>query len=390
MKILVADDDFVSRTMLQSVLRKMGYEVEACENGAQALESMLRDDAPKMAVLDWMMPKLDGPDVIRQLRAEKEDYPYLILLTNRNETSDKVEGLESGADDYLVKPVNPGELKARVHVGERFLSLQRKLDEQSKVLINLERQQRASSLAQMAGGVAHHLNNKLQAVMGCLDLMIMEHPSQENYDKHDLIMLQRTQQAAEEAADIGKKMLAYLSQNHGVSEIIELRPLCQKVIDELLRVYPVLENMEVICRDGPVSIHANPGELREVIRQILTNALEADPLHAPRLVLETSDTRTCLEQKTRAPHILSGNVPLHQGAFAKITLRDKGPGIPREKIDQIFDPFMSTKFTGRGMGLPVCVGIVRKLGGAIQVSCPLEGGTEVTLCLPVSASESSD
>ncbi|MCC5843080.1 MAG: response regulator [Verrucomicrobia bacterium] len=382
MKILVADDDFVSRTLVTRLLEKMGYEVEGYSNGAQALKRMLGENAPEMAILDWIMPEMDGPDVIRTLRREIENYPYLILLTNRNETSDKVEGLESGANDYLVKPVNPGELKARVHVGIRFLELQKKLDKNSKALLELERQQKAASLTQMAGGIAHHLNNKLQAVIGGLDLVLMGLTELDGPDRDEIQLLKQTHAAAEEAAEIGRKMLTYLSQNRGLPEVVNLGTVCRTVIAELVHDYPALQQASLLASNATYQILANPAEIHEVVLQILKNALEANPLHAPRISIEHVDALSCLKIPSNIPQVSScGDLPENRH-YIKLIVQDKGAGIASDRIRQIFDPFVTTKFTGRGMGLPVCLGIVKKLGGGIIVSCPKEGGTQVNLCLP--------
>jgi diguanylate cyclase (GGDEF)-like protein len=130
MKILIADDDVTSRLVLAGVLKKWGHEVVASEDGAEAWEAMRQSDAPTLAILDWMMPGLAGVEVCRRIRSLQSDQPpYLILLTARSEKADIVAGLEAGADDYLAKPFDPGELRARVDVGRRMIELQAKLRE---------------------------------------------------------------------------------------------------------------------------------------------------------------------------------------------------------------------------------------------------------------------
>jgi len=127
MKILIAEDDTVSRRLLEAALARWGYEVVVARDGAEALAALLAEDAPALAVLDWMMPETDGLEVIRRVRAEKNPPPYLILLTARGSVQDLVAGLEAGANDYLTKPFDQQELRARVQVGVRVLELQAKL-----------------------------------------------------------------------------------------------------------------------------------------------------------------------------------------------------------------------------------------------------------------------
>jgi diguanylate cyclase (GGDEF)-like protein len=129
-KILIADDDAVSRRLLERTLERAGYEVTSVGNGRQAVESLSKQDGPRLALLDWMMPELDGPAICREIRKGRDQsYVYMILLTSRESKEDIVAGLKSGADDYLVKPFNADELKARLRTGERVLHLEDRLVE---------------------------------------------------------------------------------------------------------------------------------------------------------------------------------------------------------------------------------------------------------------------
>ena len=125
MKILVAEDQAVSRHILSASLRKWGYEVEAVESGTHAWEILQGKEAPHLAILDWLMPGMDGVEICRRLRAHPGTRPvYIILLTARSGQEDKIHGLQSGADDYITKPFDREELRARVQVGIRVLELQ--------------------------------------------------------------------------------------------------------------------------------------------------------------------------------------------------------------------------------------------------------------------------
>ncbi|MBI5247906.1 MAG: response regulator [Desulfomonile tiedjei] len=121
-RMLIADDDPVSRRMLQATLMKWGHDPIVTSDGTSALRILLGPDAPRMAILDWMMPGLYGVEICRELRKRvKSDYIYVILLTGKDKTDDIIEGLDAGADDYMVKPFDPYELKARVREGFRML-----------------------------------------------------------------------------------------------------------------------------------------------------------------------------------------------------------------------------------------------------------------------------
>jgi two-component system, cell cycle response regulator len=128
MRILIADDVLMSRKLLQKTLERAGYEVTAVENGRLAADQLCPPNGPRLALLDWVMPELDGPGVCREVRKRKEpSYVYMILLTSKESKEDVVAGLESGADDYLTKPFDPEELKARLRTGLRILDLEDRL-----------------------------------------------------------------------------------------------------------------------------------------------------------------------------------------------------------------------------------------------------------------------
>jgi phosphoserine phosphatase RsbU/P len=129
MRILIAEDDFTSRSILTAILSKQGHTVTAAVNGAEAWEAMQQSDAPRLAILDWMMPEMDGIEACRRIRSMKTDQPpYLLMLTTKGFKGDIVEGLEAGADDYLSKPYDNAELLARIEVGRRMLEMQARLN----------------------------------------------------------------------------------------------------------------------------------------------------------------------------------------------------------------------------------------------------------------------
>jgi len=130
MKILIAEDDMLSRMMLEKSLDRAGYEVIAVNNGLKARSALDSDDPPRLALLDWIMPEKDGTEVCRTIRRCRDRaYTYLILLSSKEAKQDIVQGLEAGADDYLTKPYDDEELKARLRAGERILELEDRLVE---------------------------------------------------------------------------------------------------------------------------------------------------------------------------------------------------------------------------------------------------------------------
>jgi DNA-binding response OmpR family regulator len=132
--VLIADDDPVSRRLLESLLEKWGFAVVAARDGEGAWEALKADPPPRLVVLDWLMPGLDGVEVCRRLRARERSPSYVILVTSRTGKEDIVEGLEAGANDYVTKPFDREELRARIRVGVRVLQLQTDLERRVREL----------------------------------------------------------------------------------------------------------------------------------------------------------------------------------------------------------------------------------------------------------------
>jgi diguanylate cyclase (GGDEF)-like protein len=128
MRILIAEDNSVSRRMLEATLKKWGYEVVSTQDGNEAWEAIQQEDAPRLVILDWEMPGMDGVQVCQKVREQLlEPYVYIILLTAKDEKEDIIAGLDAGADDYVTKPFNAHELRVRLRTGQRIVELQEQL-----------------------------------------------------------------------------------------------------------------------------------------------------------------------------------------------------------------------------------------------------------------------
>src|SRR5438477_154147 len=147
-KVLIAEDDRITRRMLEVILGEWGYETVAVRDGLAAWDALRHADGPWIALLDWLMPGIDGVEICRRIRAiPARQPPYVILLTVRNSRQDVVAGLEAGADDYIVKPFDQAELHARLQTGLRIVRLQRDLASQ------LRRSQEALALVKQLQGL---------------------------------------------------------------------------------------------------------------------------------------------------------------------------------------------------------------------------------------------
>ena len=132
---MVADDCLVTQAMLTASLEEWGVEVVAATDGQQALDVLSSPDPPRLALLDWMMPGFSGPEICRRVRSQKDDnYVYMLLLTSMGDKEHLIEGLKSGADDYLFKPFDPDELKLRLQAGARVVALQTELEKKTAII----------------------------------------------------------------------------------------------------------------------------------------------------------------------------------------------------------------------------------------------------------------
>ena len=135
MRILIAEDDPSSRLLLETSLIRQGHEVVATPNGEDAWSELVKPDAPRLLIVDWMMPLLDGVSLCRRVRAKLEARrPYVIILTALTEREAVIEGLDAGADDFVFKPFDYAVLQARIAAGERILEMQTRLEEQASEL----------------------------------------------------------------------------------------------------------------------------------------------------------------------------------------------------------------------------------------------------------------
>ena len=212
MKILIAEDDITSRRLLKAALQKWGFDVLAVADGQKAWETLQREDAPRIAIMDWMLPGLDGVEVCRRIRTtEPSSSIYIILLTSRSEKQDIVNGLGAGANDYIIKPFDQDELHARVEVGRRVIELQTSLIEKEKL----------KSIVEIAGAICHELNQPMQVVLGYTELLMMDVP--EDAPLYASIKAIKTQ--IERMGTITKKLMTitqYKTKDYLKGKIVDL------------------------------------------------------------------------------------------------------------------------------------------------------------------------
>lgn len=175
MKILIADDDIASRKILGALLEKNGHEPVLFSNGNDAWDTLSSPGSPHIVILDWLMPGIDGEELCRRIRTLNNDIPpYIIMLTIKGEKDDIIRGLDAGANDYLSKPYNPGELRARVEVGRRMIELE--IDRLSRInTLELNEKKISTLLAEkdiLLYEVHHRIKNNMNMIVNILTMHI--------------------------------------------------------------------------------------------------------------------------------------------------------------------------------------------------------------------------
>ncbi|MGD9973257.1 MAG: PAS domain S-box protein [Desulfatirhabdiaceae bacterium] len=252
----------------------------------------------------------------------------------------------------------------------RDISDRKQTEEQARYL------QKAESLGRMAGAIAHHFNNHLQAVMGNLELAMEDLP-EEMVARQSLT---GAMQSARNAAEVSLLMLTYLGQTPGRREILDLSDCCIRHLFVIKAAMP--ENIEFrtdLPLPGP-TVHANANQIGQVLSNLITNAREAvgpDPG-----VVELGVKTVCVDE-IPASDCFSIDWQPQKMAYACLEVRDTGSGIPEENMKKLFDPFFSTRFIGRGLGLSVVLGIVKAHEGGICIESKPGVGTVFRVFLPL-------
>ncbi len=246
--------------------------------------------------------------------------------------------------------------------------------EKAKLEIQSRQLQKAESLGRMAGAIAHHFNNQLMAVMGNLEMAMMHLPR----DAEPYASLEASMQAARKAAEVSALMLTYIGQSSGAHELLDLSDVCRQNLALLRAGMP--KNMALVAdlpAPGPF-ISGNANQLRQVLTNLVSNAWEAGG-GGVRLAVKTASPAD-IPVTNRFPFGWQPGEP----SYACLEIADAGCGIAGGDIEKLFDPFFSTKFTGRGLGLAAVLGIVRTHDGGITVESEPRRGSTFRVFLPLS------
>lgn len=400
MKVLIAEDDPVSRRLLQSYLVKWGYEVSAGADGAEAWRLFEADEFP-IVISDWIMPEVDGLELMRRIRSvQRPFYVYAMLLTARSQKEYVVAGMEAGADDFITKPFDRDELRVRLREGERIIRLERSLAEQNRTLREtqaaLVQSEKLAGLGHLAAGMAHEINNPIAFVTNNLAVLRRDMLSVmqlvDKYQASRKVLAHAAPELATELEQIEQEIdLPFVQANlerllgksveglQRVRDIVrDLRDFAKldeaefKELDLNSAVHSTLEMMrhEMTGKEIHVStsleplptLEGHPGKINQVLLNLLSNAVQACSAGGHVIV------------RTRA-----------EGDQAVLEIEDDGTGIAPQNLPRIFEPFFTTRCVGqgKGLGLAISYGIVRDHGGSIEVDTKLGRGSTFRVRLPL-------
>ena len=396
MKILIADDDLIFQKILKATLARWGYEVEAVQDGQAAVDAFSHPMGPKLAVLDWMMPKLSGIQVCKKLKEENPTV-YIVLITSVDEPNAMTTALLAGADDFLPKPFKRPELQARLEVGKRVVQLYEKLSEANDALRRyanemealahekadqLMHAERLSVIGMLTAGIAHEINNPntfisanvqtlqkfWQIQAGYLEECPATHP---NHDKLMFI-----------AKEIPETLEGIMTGTKRISAIVNgLKSFARQDTAQHIDydLHQVIEDALLLCRNVlkysvtveksfaeklPV-LKGDPQKIEQVFVNLFSNAAYA--MHGKKNAVLTIHTFNDVEHDLILVDVL-----------------DNGMGFSEDALKKIWDPFFTTKTVGEGTGLGMSIshGIITSHGGTITVANRPEGGAAFHLVLP--------
>jgi two-component system, NtrC family, sensor kinase len=401
MDILIADDDPITRKILSNIITATGHEVVCAENGMEAWD-LLRTKKTRILISDWMMPELDGPDLCRKIRgADWPYYVYIILLTSRDQKNDAINGLEAGADDYMIKPVHHDEIIARIRSGQRIVQLE---ENYRKMHAQLLQSDKMASIGQLAAGVAHEINNPTGFISSNLVTL-------NDYQKDLTSVIDQYRELVGEVRGIRRDISPGLQLDKKINQILELE---EKIdIDFLLDDVPKLvsESIEGTKRIKQIVLDlkdfAHPGEnelkysdvnknidstLNVVWNEIKYKAVvKKDYGELPLIKCYPQQlNQVFMNILVNAAQSINKDgmikiATLAENGHVRVTISDTGCGIPAENIPKVFDPFFTTKEVGKGtgLGLNVAYKIIKKHNGSIIVESKVGEGTAFTISVPV-------
>ncbi len=393
-RVLIAEDDKMTRIILRQQLKKWGYEIFEAENGQQAYEMLAVDSPPPIAVMDWMMPEMSGIEACKKLKNNGYNDTYTIILTSKDSSADIVEALESGADDFMSKPVNSAVLHSRLNVATRTTEYRNKLATYAREMEDLA-QQRAEQLVHadrlvtigtMASSIVHEINNPLSVISSTyqifgqywqkLEPLVQSAIDGDFKDKEFLsYVLEEFPQMIESMKNnvfrinkIISNLKSFYRRDNSDEKVRYSLNDC--VANSLEICHAKLKNNVKVNTDlssEPLVILANSNQLDQVVVNIIVNACEA--------ILDKTHGDFMGNMRIRT---------LREHDKGRIIIENDGGAIPQAVLDKVWESFYTTKEQGTGLGLSISMDIVKAHGGKMLVENLPDGMTvRFSIILPL-------
>ena len=347
-KILIVDDAMDTVELLKKRFRAEGYDTSEAYNGEEALNKVPEYD-PDLIVLDVMMPKIDGYEVCQRLKAdENTKYIPVLMLTAKGKVDHKVKGLDIGADDYMSKPFDYKELSARVR---SLLSI--KATHEKKV-----EEEKSGALEQMMDQVAHEIRNPLTAIGGFARKVYGKLPEGDPNRKYMEMII--------EDVAVLESMIKQLIDLKSMSISIKVPLNINDIIEDSIKVFEQdfiqkAINVETDLNDDLPMITADKKLLKRAFCNLIKNSIEA--MEIGKKILKITSRMS--------------------GDNLELQFSDTGIGISKDKIKNIFDPLVTSKIYGPGLGLTFALKIIQDHKGTISVESEQDKGTTFTIIFPV-------
>jgi len=363
MKILIAEDDNISRRLLEAYLKKKYFEVVVTKDGKEAWNELKKENPPPLAILDWMMPGMDGLDVCKKLRAKKTDrYIYVIMLTSKGRKEEIAAGLEAGADDYIVKPFNPVELYARVGVGLRVIQLQLDLKESIKKLKAFDEQK-----SEFLSLVSHEIRTPL-AVIGegvalCLDGIAGELTETQRDILTDIQdNVRRSTRLIGDLLDLSKIESGKIVLRPGSMDLVHL----VKKLESGIGKQAIQKDLafSIKCPEHAIKLFADSDKINQIFNNLISNAIR---------YTESGGTISVLIKDGKE--------------YVECSVSDTGTGISKENQEKLFTKFTQfghvtgQGYKGTGLGLVIVKAMIEQHGGDIHVDSEVGKGTTFTFTI---------
>ncbi len=379
LNILLVEDDPNDAFLVQRLLVDAGVQAKCVVTRSNLQEGLAETDDGSfdVALIDLSLPDASGTEAIDRFRANRPDLPLVVLTGNENDES-IANALRRGVEDYLLKgETSHGSLLLRAL--NFAIERKRARDERDRLEKHLLKVQRLESLEVMAGGVAHDFNNLLVGILGNASMILAELPRSSELTP----LVGEIERSALLAADLTRQMLAYAGKGRFSVEVLDLSGLVQETQGLLQASASANAAFRFDLSSEPLPVRVDATQIQQTLMNLVSNASEA--LEGGRGTITVTTGRTVVDGNYAKA--LEYNQELRPGSYVFLEVTDTGIGMDASTRARIFDPFFSTKFTGRGLGLAACLGIARGHEGAYRVYSEPGQGTSFKVLLPLTSAQ---